>query len=85
VLTPVYPVGVSDSERPADVVATAQFEVALGGSFTEACEAQLGHSLTSWTQIITAEVQLEDAALSSKWRVGRVPHERASEHVFFIN
>jgi hypothetical protein len=48
---PVHPVEIGDSERPADVILTAEVEVAPGGSFTEACEAQLGHSLTSWTQV----------------------------------
>jgi hypothetical protein len=51
VLAPVYPVEIGDLERSANVVLTAQLEVALGGGFTEACEAQLGHSVTSCTQV----------------------------------
>lgn len=38
-LAPVYPVEIGDLEWSTGVVLTAQLKVALGGSFTEACEA----------------------------------------------
>jgi hypothetical protein len=48
---PFHPVVMRDMEGSTDTRPTAKLEVTMGGSFTEACEAWLRHSLTCWTRV----------------------------------